>query len=185
MKFWVKFGLFLSSYLPLFLILAIKNWYNFALNVILAFVIIYSLVWFIIIWLANKTTTESYKVVRFDDKAKDALSYVIPYIISFISFDPNKWQDVSSIVILLTIIFVISKDTDIIYINPILYFIKYRIYDVEVCKHYFNCEETKSRIVLLTKNKIKKDLFINIRDIDGNVMLEVKNDQGNSRQYWT
>jgi len=173
MKLWVKLGLFLSSYLPLFLIFAIKNWYNLALVIVLIFVIIYNLVWFVIYWLANKTTIESYKVLRADNKTRDVLSYLIPYIVSFIGLDLTKWQDITSLIILLAILFVVSLDSDLNYINPILYFLNYRIYDVEVRKPYQYCENDIGRIVLITKKKIKRDQTICVRDLDGNVMLEV------------
>lgn len=172
MQLWVKLGLFLSSYLPLFLILAIKNWYNLALNIVLLFVIGYSLIWFIIIRLVNKSTTESYTVVKVESKTKDALSYLIPYIISFIAFDIDKMQDIISLIILLLILFVVSINSEIIYVNPILYFIKYDIYDIEACKPYIDCEKSIIKIVLIAKSKIKKGSTIDVRNVDGNVMLE-------------
>ena len=147
MRSWVKLGLFLSSYLPLFLIFAVRNWPNCLANFILVFVIIYSLVWAAIIWITKKTTLESYKVLKVDNKAKDALSYLIPYIISFASFDLAKWQDIGSLFILLAIVFVISMHSELIYINPMLYIFKYRVYDVEVCKPYLGCENSINKIV--------------------------------------
>jgi len=173
MRAWVKLGLFLSSYLPLFLIFAIRNWPNSLANFILGFVVIYSSVWAAIIWLTKKTTLDSYKVLKADNKAKDALSYLIPYIISFISFDLTKWQDISSIFILLAILFVVSMHSELIYINPVLYFLKYRVYDVEVCKPYLGCENSINKIILITKREIKKDTNISVRDLEGNIMIEV------------
>jgi len=173
MRSWVKLGLFLSSYLPLFLIFAVRNWPNCLANFILVFVIIYSLVWAAIIWITKKTTLESYKVLKVDNKAKDALSYLIPYIISFASFDLAKWQDIGSLFILLAIVFVISMHSELIYINPMLYIFKYRVYDVEVCKPYLGCENSINKIVLIANREIKKNTNINIRDLEGNIMLDV------------
>ena len=173
MRSWVKLGLFLSSYLPLFLIFAIRNWPNCLANSMLGFVIIYSLVWAAIIWITKNTTIESYKVLKVDNKAKDALSYLIPYIISFVSFDLAKWQDIVSLFILLVIIFAISMHSELIYINPMLYLFEYRVYDVEVCKPYLGCETNINRIVLIANREIKKNTKINVKDLEGNIMLDV------------
>lgn len=174
MKLWVKIGLFLSSYLPLFLILAIKNWFDSHMVLILIFVSVYSLVWIIIINNSKKGTSESYRVIKVRDKSHESLNYIIPYIISFIGFDLNKWQDWSALGILLLMLFMIYLNSELLYINPMLSFFHYRIYGVKVCKPIIGCKETVSEILLITKkDRIKNNDDITVKDIDGNVMLGV------------
>lgn len=174
MKMWVKIGLFLSSYLPLFLLLAIKNWFDSRMVLILTFVSVYSLVWIIIINNSKKGTSESYRVIKAKDKSQESLNYIIPYIISFIGFDLNKWQDWSALSILLLMLFMIYLNSELLYINPILSLFNYRIYSVKVCKPVIGCEDTVSEILLISKKDIiKKNDDITIKDIDGNVMLGV------------
>ena len=174
MKMWVKIGLFLSSYLPLFLILAIKNWFDYRMVSILIVVSIYSLVWIAIIYNSKKGTSESYRVIKANDKAQESLNYIIPYIISFISFDLDKWQDWSALFILLLMLFIIYLNSELLYINPMLLFFKRRIYSVKVCKPVIGCKETVNEILLITKkDRIKNNDDITVKDIDGNVMLEV------------
>ena len=174
MKLWVKIGLFLSSYLPLFLILAIKNWFDYRIMLILIVVSIYSLVWIVIIYKSKKGTSESYRVIKADNKSQESLNYIIPYIISFIGFDLNKWQDWSALGILLLMLFMIYLNSELLYINPMLSLFHYRIYSVKVCKPVIGCEDTVSEILLISKkDRIKKNDVITIKDIDGNVMLGV------------
>jgi cellulose synthase/poly-beta-1,6-N-acetylglucosamine synthase-like glycosyltransferase len=175
MRLWVKVGLFLSSYLPLFLILVIKNWFNLYLTIFITIISIICLfIWIAIINISKKGTAESFKVLKAEEKTKESLNYLIPYIISFIGFDLNKWQDWSALVILLAILFVVYLNSDLLYINPLLSFFKYKIYNVEVCKPTMNCEETKAEILLITeKNRIKKDDEITVKDIDEGIVLEV------------
>ncbi len=174
MKMWVKIGLFLSSYLPLFLILAIKNWFDSRMVLILIFVSMYSLVWIILINNSKKGTSESYRVIKAKDKSQESLNYIIPYIISFIGFDLNKWQDWSALGILLLMLFMIYLNSELLYINPMLSFFHYRIYGVKVCKPVIGCEDTVSEILLISKkDKIKKNDNITVKDIDSNVMLGV------------
>jgi len=174
MRLWVKLGLFLSSYLPLFLILMIKNWPNLITIGIFVFVVVYSSVWIAVIWSSERGTAEYYKVLKAEDKTKESLNYLVPYIISFIGFDLSKWQDWSALGILLLILFVVSFNSDLLYINPLLSIFKYRVYSIEVCKPALGCEETKAEILLITKkDSIKKSINLLVKDIDKNVYLEV------------
>lgn len=174
MRIWVKIGLFLSSYIPLFLILFIKNWFNLYLTILFIFVTIYSLVWIILLNILKKDTSESFTVIKSKNKTKESLEYLIPYIISFIGFDFSKWQDWSSLFILLTILLVVYLNSDLIYTNPMLSFFKFKLFQIEICKPVIDCEKTKSNILLLTKkNTLKTGEKITVKDIDGTLFLEV------------
>ncbi len=175
MRLWVKVGLFLSSYLPLFLILVIKNWFNIYMTILIAIIsLICLLIWISIIKISKKGTAEAYKVLKSEDKTKESLNYLIPYIISFIGFDLNKWQDWGALIILLTILFVVYLNSDLLYINPILSFFRYKIFSVEVYKPVIGSEGTKFEILLLTKkNRIKRDEELIVKDIDEGIFLEV------------
>jgi len=174
MRLWVKGGLFLSSYLPLFLIMAIKNWFNLYLLLILIFVSLYSLVWFAIIKISKTNTQESYRVLKTEDKMKESLNYLIPYIISFIGFNLDRWQDWFALIILLTILSVVYINSNLIYVNPLLSFFRYKIYHAEICKPSIGCDETKEEIILLSKKKhIKKNEDIVVKGIDQGIFLEV------------
>lgn len=174
MRFWVKVGLFISSYFPLFLILAVKNWFNCYMTSILIIVGIYSLVWVGVISISKKGTVDSYKVLKVENETQKSLNYLIPYIISFIGFDLNKWQDWGALTILLAILFVVYLNSDLLYVNPMLLFFKYKIYKIEVCKPIIGCEDTRSEILIITnrKNYIRRDERITVKDIDRGIVLE-------------
>lgn len=180
MKFWVKVGLFLSAYLPLFIILAIKNWYNQYATIILLIAALYSFIWFLIIWIIEKNTVELYNVVKAENKTKDSLSYLVPYIISFVGFDLTRWQDVSALSILLLILFAVYVNSDLLYINPILSFFNYRVYQVEVSKNAAGCDDSRWDITLLTKRSIKNNEVIQVWSISDSVFLEMNKDGRNS-----
>lgn len=73
MRLWVKVVLFLSSYLPLFLILTIKNWYNLYITLIFIIVCAYSLLVWVFI-MSKKGTVESYKVLKAENKTQERIS---------------------------------------------------------------------------------------------------------------
>lgn len=173
MRFWVKLGLFLSAYLPLFLILAIKNWYDVTATNILLIVCLYSFIWFLIIWVRKKETTDLFKVVRVENKSKDALTYLVPYIISFISFDMTKWQDLTALFILLVLLFAVYVNSDLLYINPLLALFSYQIYQVEVRKVASGSDVKKWDITVLSSEKIKADADVKICELSDNVFLGV------------
>ncbi|MDI6719551.1 MAG: hypothetical protein QMD46_08085 [Methanomicrobiales archaeon] len=172
MRLWVKIGLFLSAYLPLFLILAINNWFNLYITGLFVIILVISLIWFVVVFIVKRTTRESYHVVNVENKAKDALNYVIPYIISFISLDLSKWQDSIALAILLVIIFVVYVQSELLYINPLLFFFGYSLYSLEVCKPSLGCEETKTEITIIAKRKISKSDRIEVWEIDEGIAWE-------------
>jgi len=126
MRFWVKIGLFLSAYLPLFLILTIKNWFNWYMVGILCLVIVYSCVWFLLIRIVKRETAEPYKIAGMNDKTKDTLTYLIPYIIAFVGFDLNSWQNLTALLILMVILFAVYMNSDLLYFNPLLSMFGYK-----------------------------------------------------------
>lgn len=151
MRLWVKVGLFFSSYLPLFLILAIKNWYNIYATILFGVTLIYSFIWALIFFAVKKETAEKYKIIKLRNKTHESLNYLVPYIISFIGFDLTKWQDWTSLFILLFILFIVYSNSYLLYINPILLLFEYKIYDAEICNQLLDCERSRYEILLIAK----------------------------------
>ena len=69
MRFLVKVGLFISAYLPLFLILSVKNWYNVYLIILFVIISLYIFVWFLIFFIVKKQTYHNYVVMQTEYKA--------------------------------------------------------------------------------------------------------------------
>lgn len=171
MRLLVKLGLFLSAYLPLFFILAIKNWYNITAIIILLIVVLFSFIWFLLIWVRKKETTDSFNVVGIENKSKDALTYLVPYIIAFISFDMTKWQDLTALFVLMLLLFAVYVNSDLLYINPLLALFSYQVYQVEVRKVAAGCDEKKWEITILSSEKIHVGDNLKVRNLSDNVFL--------------
>lgn len=173
MKFWAKIGLFLSSYFPFFLILTIKNFPNFKLEMVFMLITGFSmLVWgFIFRDSREEGEGDQYKILKIENKTHESLSYIAPYLIAFLSFNLNKWQDVTVLVLFLMIIFVVFINSDLLYVNPLLSCFNHQIYRVEVCNPFMPCEATKREILLITReNKLKKGDKISLKEIDDGVL---------------
>ena len=167
MRSWVKSLLFISAYTPLFLILILqymsssKTW----LVAGLIFLCIINLIWVLIYIISKKWTIKGYTVKKSVNRTSDALNYIIAYIITFLGFSFNTWQDYISFIILFVIIFYIYINSDLIFVNPLLNVLGFKIISVEL-------NEGGGEIVLITKNSsLKTNDKIYVKNITDNIYL--------------
>ncbi|MGC5744103.1 hypothetical protein [Chryseobacterium sp. NFX27] len=91
----------------------------------------------------SKSNGELVKIVDVENKNSESIGYISTYIVPFIFQDTNNLFDISSIILVLLMIFFIYTKSNMIAINPILS-ITHTLYQIEYNK----------------KNKIKKALLI-------------------------
>lgn len=157
LKFPAIFILFITSYIPLFLLLIIRQFKQnydylnysepseksvlcfcerFGLSALLLTLILIGL-----FGLRNllKNFQENIdngylvKVIEVDNKNSESIAYISTYIVPFIFQDTNNYFDIVSILLLLILIFLIYSKSNMIVINPILS-IKYTIYQLSFSK---------------------------------------------------
>lgn len=138
------FVMFITSYIPLFGLLIIRqikqnfDYLNIGIlnrqNVITAFEKFGLTYFFILLSLFGyaglklllknldnkKTNGEIVKIIDVENKNGESISYISTYIVPFIFQDTNNFFDISSIFIVLVIIFFIYTKSNMIVINPIL-----------------------------------------------------------------
>jgi uncharacterized membrane protein (DUF373 family) len=148
--------LFLSSYSPLFLILALKNvdreaWETpgrsflamlldsfppFAL-VLIAVVLVSSAWLYIFLRSApsriQRSKWDTTSVAK--HKTGDSLNYIITYIIPFLGFSIDNFWDIAAVGILLIVVGVIYVNSNLLYVNPMLSLFGYRIFEVDAVRH--------------------------------------------------
>jgi hypothetical protein len=176
MKFWVKILLFLSSYIPLFLIFAIRNYSNiWVASIFIGVILLCIFIWILIFIISRKQTYRSgQRVIKIENKMSESLTYLTPYLIAFLSLDMTKWQDSLSILILLAVLFIICLNTDLLYINPMLLFVKYKFYKVTLRDPSAGPQMSGYEVILITKrDNIKIDDKISIQEVDDDTFLEV------------
>lgn len=151
-KFITSILLFISAYSPLLVIIAVKDfdfidkfWFNHpsVIYCLLAITIISVVVLFAIF---NKIDRGSMLVVVISVKhrSNDLINYTIPYMVAFFGADLNKWNDIISIFIFLSLMLLLTITTKSIFINPILAVFGYGFYDIE----YKYAQKTKSVAVI-------------------------------------
>lgn len=145
-KDYVKIFLFLSSYAPLFLILAIKNYTYTDFVIAMGILILISIIFlFYIIKKASKMNGEYYEIKEIEDKSNQFLEYIIAYIFPFLGFNLINITDLIAIGIIFVMIGVLYIRSDLIYMNPMLNFMSYNLYKVN---------DGKNGIMVISKEEL-------------------------------
>lgn len=181
-KIWTSILLFISAYSPLFLILAVKDFdfdctfrlkHPLAIYILLGLSFLSVIILFLTIRLMPKGNMPV-EIKSVSNRSVDLINYTIPYILSFFGFDLSKWEDIISLAIFLTIMLVLTITSRSLFLNPILAFAGYGLYDID---YEFN-GNTKS-IAVLSKFELKTGQKFYIKSLTRFLYLikeKVKND---------
>jgi len=128
---------FISSYFPLMLILAIKD-YDFAKcgfkNPTLV-VLIFGLtaISCITTLIAARSVKDGNLVnlTKVSNKSTDMFTYTIPYMLSFYKFDLTDLNMVLSLGVFMGLMFILSYRTQSVFVNPVLAIAGYGLYDCQ------------------------------------------------------
>lgn len=138
-KIWTSILLFISAYSPLFLILAVKDFdfentyrlqHPLAVYIMLGLSVLSIIILFLTLRLIKRGNMPV-EIKSVSNRSVDLINYTIPYILSFFGFDLSKWEDVISLTIFLTIMLVLTITSRSLFLNPILAFAGYGLYDIE------------------------------------------------------
>lgn len=129
----VRTVLFLSSYAPLLLIVAIRN---YALNRVFSWVLLLLalaslLVLFRYLHVASSLAPHSLTVKSATSKDGDAMSYIITYIFPFLDAPLNDLPKAASLVLLFLVLGILYVNSNLIYTNPILNLSGYHVFQIE------------------------------------------------------
>ena len=175
-RLWVKFALFLSSYIPLWLAMALKT-SNITIVLREVSVPILSVVFFFVVLLSGLILLEAFslrkqKDPKFQDiesyKSRHDLltSYLIAYIFPFVGLDysqPESWLIFGIFFITLAAIQIRSTQ---LHVNPVLAVLGYRIYEIE--------DSGKGTNMLVTKRDVNlEDGPVKMVELSNHVYLTV------------
>ena len=173
-----KIFLYISSYVPLYLILILKNailklenikW-NFKeikyfntlddyILTILAFLTVFSLVYIHgLLSDLKKYQKNTYRVVKINNSSNDSiLNYISIYILTFIDFNLNSISNIMTLAFIMSLLGMISIKYDGLYINPTLLFWNYRIYNITI-----NKRGKESEKIILVKGNLNNNTKLEI-----------------------
>lgn len=151
-----KLALFVTSFLPLFLLLALRQiaansaaipdllkmplnaitqglMRHFGMTVVLGALSLYGIVGTFALLRGLRRSASSGIAVRLTDirdRNAEAISYIGTYIIPFLFEDYNSWDSILSLCVLLTVIYLIYANSSLMLVNPVLS-LRYSLLEVE------------------------------------------------------
>lgn len=179
--------LFIISYVPLYLILAVKNvneklfeydvfigFKSLCMNNVVALVflgmtLISILTYFILYLIVQKTSFENLKISNYQNNNEDHLSYLASYVLPFVGLSFNTWQEVVSSIILFYVLGIVYVKTTLFLINPTLTFFGFSISRAILV--------SDRNIILIHKSLLKKNTVIACIPIINNIYIEKNHDQ--------
>lgn len=124
--------LFLSSYAPLFWILAYRNRHDTATWIVLAATGVLAALGLLAVMLSYRGA-KGVPITIAHCKPRDAevLSYVASYLIPFFAIDLSKIDDRVTLVAFLFVLGVVYVNSSLLLVNPLLSLARYRAWDIE------------------------------------------------------
>jgi len=138
----VRAQLFLSSYSPLFVILAIR-FHGSTLKYSCAVLAVLGFAYLVLVVYAapRRAAQRSYRVVSADDASGEVSGYLATYLLPFVTVPSPSVADLSGYIILAVIVAVIFVRSELARINPALYLLGWRVASVNtgVADRYLVC----------------------------------------------
>ena len=154
-RFWTEILLFLSSYIPLWIIFLVQNIdfptkiLGFGISIGMLLLSVFALIVFVYNLKLISSPYPKVCIESVEDKSKDLLSYALPYIASLIGLEIYKPEMAVSFGIFLLFMFVLSYKSNEIYKDPLLILMGYSL--VEVKCHINGAMQ--SRYLILKKSE--------------------------------
>lgn len=157
-RFWVTLLMFISSYSPLVVILAARD-FNFKTMAWGSPLVVFpalgvAMTSCIMLWLVIHQFRggELAKVVAVENRSVELLNYTIPYLISFLPLAIDKANEMAAFSLFMLLMFWLTYKTDNLYINPVLTFFGYGLYRLTV-----DISGSSYEVNVLARNLPKKE----------------------------
>jgi hypothetical protein len=164
----VRCMLFVSSYFPLTLIIAILFWTQqpaLAYSALVIGIIGLMLTYIYFFKVAPGMTAIQERVTERQSRDGDVMGYIASYIIPLVTLPLNGLQQISVLVIFIVVLGIVYINSDMIRINPMFSILGYHLYEIKV-------ENGTEFYSLLTRRRVKRGETIRLVDIGRNIFVE-------------
>ncbi len=121
-----RIALFLSSYAPLFALLAYKNRSNTRTWIILGAITVISLIALLVVMLSKRGETGTSLTIKHSrPKDGDVLAYTATYLVPFLSVDLTKAEGRIVLAGFLLVLGIVYINSDMLFVNPVLSLFRY------------------------------------------------------------
>ncbi len=164
----VRCMLFISSYFPLALIMwilfltqqPVLAWSALVIGVV---GLIFTYVYFFKI--APGMAAIQGKITGRQIRDGDVMGYIASYIIPFVAFPLNGWQQIAVLLIFMIVLGIVYINSEMISINPMFSILGYHLYEITI-------DNEAESYSLITRRRIKRGETVRIVDMGRNVFLE-------------
>ncbi len=127
-----RFVLFLSSYAPLMLIFAIRDplKFRFSRHVFLVLAISSLVLLWLFLRSGRRLAAHSIAVQSAQVRDAEAMSYIVTYFLPFLGISGDNWADAIALLLVYAVVAIIYVNSNLIYINPVLNLVGYRLFEV-------------------------------------------------------
>lgn len=163
----VRLVLFLSSYTPLFLIMAVKYWlvHRYFAYYMIGVAAVSVLLLLIYLKRSSTLAVDHITIERISGKDTEALSYIVVYLVPFLDIKLDEVTSAISLLLLLLVLAVIYVNSNLIYINPTLNLLGYHLFEIEL-------EEGKTSALLSKRRFIERRTAISVVSLGEQILLE-------------
>lgn len=163
-----RIALFLSSYSPLFAILAYKNRHCDTIWIVLGALTLVSLLFLWLVMHAKRNEKGPPLTVKHSrPKDGDVLAYTATYLVPFLSVDLTTTEGIVILAGFLLVLGVVYVNSDMLFVNPILNLCRYH--------SFWITDEHDHEFSLITRRvELDKDTIITPAKVGKYVRLEVK-----------
>jgi hypothetical protein len=125
--------LFLSSYAPLFLIVALRGWRDTRTiaYALIGVAVVSVIVLFIFLSSARKLAPGKVSVASVVSRDGDVMSYIVTYLLPFLAVKLNDPMDVGSLAVVFIVIAILYISSNMIQTNPVLNLVGYHVFEIE------------------------------------------------------
>lgn len=182
------FSLFITSYIPLFAIVVLKQVNNgwaylhwggfnceaircflktFGMSTVLLFLSVFGIVGTILLFRNLKTNLPNgsvVKVTKINNRNSEAIGYIATYIVPFFASNFSSWLECVVFVVIITLIYTIYTNSSMILINPLLS-IWYSLLEIEYIIVGDSSEGTHDALIITSTKDFKENINYQIYQI--------------------
>lgn len=124
--------LFLSGYLPLFVIISIQNrgvWGWWAIAPTVAALIGTAWLWFFLLWV-RRGSAVTFEVASVQRRDSEVMAYLFTYVIPFLAINGKDSSQAAGLGIFFFVLLVLHVQGSMIHVNPMLSLAGYHVYEI-------------------------------------------------------
>jgi hypothetical protein len=164
-RWWLRFGLFVSSYFAAFLIIFILYLRRNPVLAwaALAFGLFGCLALLVVLWYLKSLIPQPLKVESCLRQDTEAMTYVVSYVVPFLSGITEGAEPALAFGVFFVVIGILYVNSNMIHINPMLNLMGYRIYRLEV--------QGRPPASLVTRQRVRPGATVTAVEVDEEIFV--------------